>query len=190
MTLIDTWDLLILRPINWLLTTSTRLAAIRGRRERDRLKRQYPDGLSGWVGEVYLTRGKRGGWRSILDWITPITRKGYVKAEQIKAIDRSVYEVVHHAHFWGHHSEEFVLSLFPNQVDELEGYLVTIDKYACIRHPFHYLIVDDNRRTSTELYIQGLSDFISPRTMLEEAVESAKTKPFFTYEEVFGEKAP
>lgn len=140
----------------------SRLAAHRGRRERDRLMKAYPGGLEGWVGEVYLTRAKRGGWHSIKDWLWPITHEGYVPSEQIKRLNKAVYEVVHHAHLYGRHSNSFVLSLFPVQLSGLIGNLVTINKYACIRHPLHYLTIDNWHKTSTELYVQDVSDVKMP----------------------------
>jgi len=145
----------------------TLFSAKRGERYARKLKEQYPDGIVGTVGEVYMARmkcwdGKRRkanrSW-NIVAWRDnsgyPHTIKNEVlwrlflifpirweHINQFRYLD-DVYEVVYHARLLKEDGKPypFVLSLFPDEAWWIEERKVRIREFGCVAHPLHRFLI-------------------------------------------------
>lgn len=135
----------------------TKLAAERGEIAKERLRKQHPDGIPAVVGEPYMVRLKvrDSGWNYVA-WRdnkvpAPWNNRLAQNLAQIIVIPwerveeytydpaARVYEVVFHCRAVPH--SDFVLSLFPNQLEPLVGKTVRITKYGVVAHLLHRLLI-------------------------------------------------
>ena len=150
-----------------LVNLETLFAAKRGEKYREMLRKKYPDGLTGKVGEAFMVRmkiwdsakkEKNRSWnivawrddsgyphtlRNELLWrlylIFPVRWEERLKYMWLD----DVYEVVYHSYLYDDRGQRypFILSLFPGEYKMLPGKKVRIKDYGCVAHPFHRFLI-------------------------------------------------
>jgi len=123
--------------VSTIANAETSLAEWLGKRAKKKLKEKY-NVLAGDVSEVFMTRGKLHGkfWNIKYD--------GRVPEEKVKL--QGAYEVVYQCRMQGYN--DFVLSLFENQLNDFAGKKIKITEFNCIRHLLHRFVLE----TSVEVY--------------------------------------